>query len=563
VTRAGGSATATRPDAGARRDAWPLAPLPTAVALAAILGLAVAVRSWRLGWGLEQQLAFPDELAVWRGFLFAFSPPRWEALLGQPVTYPPLYGYLAGLAVASSKALGLIGPERNVFEALLVARAVSVAAGAATVLLVFCIAARAYGSLAGILAAALVASFPREATQTHYASVDVLLGTTAALTMLASCAFTARRTRSRAFACGAAVALAFGVKYNGIVLGAAPGWVLLEVALGERAPRRALGLGLAFVCGLLLALLVGCPPCIFETARIVTKLGELNALSDSAAWQPPNSHLATTLGWYGRPYLYQLVAALPFALGWPAYLLSVLGVAVALWRRTPVDRVLLVALAAWFFFLGRTHVTFVRYLIPLFPALAVLGARGLLALRLPRRVTAAIATAVVAYGFVLGFSQVDRMSYDQQLGVARWIAERFPEAARASLRVVVPRESAAWLQLHRPLERVGVGVGTAAPGRWLAERPDVFILPEWYATSVRRDDRRARFRAQLDQLEAGALGYREAVRFESRYFQQDLYARLDPAFASELSMGAVGFRIYLRDDLPMIMPAPAPGADPR
>jgi hypothetical protein len=160
VTRAGGSATATRPDAGARRDAWPLAPLPTAVALAAILGLAVAVRSWRLGWGLEQQLAFPDELAVWRGFLFAFSPPRWEALLGQPVTYPPLYGYLAGLAVASSKALGLIGPERNVFEALLVARAVSVAAGAATVLLVFCIAARAYGSLAGILAAALVASFP-------------------------------------------------------------------------------------------------------------------------------------------------------------------------------------------------------------------------------------------------------------------------------------------------------------------------------------------------------------------------------------------------------------------
>lgn len=548
-------------DAGTRGDACRVGAVPAAAALVAILALAIAVRAWRLGWGLEHRLAFPDEVAVWRGFLFAFSPPGWEALLGQPVTYPPLYGYLTGLAVAAAGALGLIGPERDVFEALLVARAVSVAAGVATVLLVYCIAARAYGRVAGLVAAALVASIPREATQTHYASVDVLLGTTAALTMLASCAFTARRTALLAFACGAAVALAFGAKYNGLVLGAAPGWVLLEVALVERAPRRALVLGLAFACGLLVTLLMSCPPCFLETGRIVAKLRELNAISGSAAWQPPNSHLAATLGWYGRPYLYQLVAALPFALGWPAYLLALLGVGVALWRRTPADRVLLVALAAWFLFLGRTHVTFVRYLIPLFPALAVLAARGLLELKLPRRVTGVIATAIVAYGFVLGFSQVDRFSYDQQLGVARWIAARFPEDARASLRVVMPRESAAWLQLHRPLERVGVEVATAAPGKWLADRPDVFVLPEWYATSVRRDDRRARFRTELDQLEAGTLGYREVARFESRYFQQELYTWLDPAFASELSMGAVGFRIYLRDDL--VTPAPAPGAGPR
>jgi 4-amino-4-deoxy-L-arabinose transferase-like glycosyltransferase len=549
-----------RDDAGTRTEACRLGALSASALLATILALAIVVRAWRLGWGLDHQLAFPDELAVWRGFLFAFSPPRWEELLGQPVTYPPLYGYLAGLAVAAAGALGLIGAERDVFEALLVARAVSVVAGTATVLLVYGLAARAYGRVAGIVAAALVASFPREATQTHYASVDVLLGTTAALTMLASCAFTVRRTAWLAFACGSAVALACGAKYNGLVLGAAPGWVLLEVALGERAPRRALALGLAFAGGLCLTLLVSCPPCFLDTGRIVAKLRELNAIAGSPAWQPPNSHLAATLGWYGRPYLYQLVAALPFALGWPAYLLSLFGVGVALWRRTPVDRVLLVALAAWLFFLGRTHVTFVRYLIPLFPALAVLAARGLLVLRLPRPVTAAIAAAVVAYGFALGFSQVDRFSYDQQLEVARWIAARFPEDARPSLRVVMPRESAAWLQLHRPLERVGVEVATAGPGKWLADRPDVFVLPEWYATSVRRDDRRARFRTQLDQLEAGALGYREAARFESRYFQQDLYTRLDPAFASELSMGAVGFRIYLRDDL--VTPAPAPGAGP-
>ena len=30
-----------------------------------------------------------------------------------------------------------------------------------------------------------------------------------------------------------------------------------------------------------------------------------------------NNILAPAVGWYARPYLYQFVASLPFALGWP------------------------------------------------------------------------------------------------------------------------------------------------------------------------------------------------------------------------------------------------------
>lgn len=533
----------------------------TTTALALIFVLAAFVRSWRLGWGLEHELAFPDEITVWGRYLFLFTAQGAGSLTGLPVTYPPLYGYLAGLAVAVAQAFGVLGPDASVFDALLVARAVSVAAGLATVALVYRLAASAFGRTAGLVAAALIASFPREATQTHYASVDVLLGTTAALTMLASCAFAVRRTRVLAFVCGVCTALAAGTKYNGVVLAAAPGWVLLEVAFGERAPRRALELGLFCALGLALGLVVACPPCLLETGRIVEKLRHLAALAGTSTWQPPNNHLSDTLGWYGRRYVFQLVAALPFALGWPAYLLSMLGVVIALVRRTAADRVLLVTLGTWLFFAGRMDITFIRYLIPLFPALAALGGRALVALRLPSRATVGVAAAIVVYGLALGFSQVDRMSYDQQLGVARWIAERFPMAERGTLRVVAPRELVGWVQLEKPLRRAGIPLETTAPGRWLDDRPEVFVLPEWYATSIRRDRRRAPLRAQLDLLESGAAGYREAARFDARYLQQDLYTWLDPGFASELTMGAIGFRIYLRDDL--VTRAPAPGAGPR
>src|SRR5690606_41127857 len=61
----------------------------------------------------------------------------------------------------------------------------------------------------GVIAAALMASIPIEAMQTHYASCDSLLGTTVALLLLAGCALTRRRTTPRAALCGACVGLAF------------------------------------------------------------------------------------------------------------------------------------------------------------------------------------------------------------------------------------------------------------------------------------------------------------------------------------------------------------------
>lgn len=534
----------------------------TAVAIGAIVLLAFAVRAWRVGWGLDQQLAFPDEPAFWKSYLFAFVPPRWGSLFGHSLFYPPLYGYLSGIAIALAQALGWIPSGQDVHAALLVARCVSVLASLATVVVVGVAAARACGRDVGLLAAALIASIPLEAMQTHYASCDPLLGLSVALLCLAGCAFTLERRLAYAAASGACVGLAFATKYNAIVLGAVPAWVVLEVALGERAPKRAAVLAAAVLVGFVVATVIACPPWIFETHRVLDQMRWINFMSTVGNWLPANNHVTPDVGWYGSsPYLYRVFASLPFALGWPLWLASLAGVALALRRHDAVDRVLLAGAVAYFVLLGQTNVSFARYVVPLFPVLAILAARMLVALRLPRNAGAVIALMIVAYGFALGFSQVARFSYDQQIGVARWIRAAFPAETWPSLRVVVPEQMANYFQLQEPLARVGLAQRMAKPQHWLDGRPEVVVMPEWYAISVRRDRARAAQRGDLDRLESGEAGYAEAARWSTSYLQQDLYTWIDPAFASDLYLGAIGFRVYVRDDL--VTRARAPGEGPR
>ena len=540
---------------------WPKRRGTTVAMLALLFALAIAVRFWRLGWGLDHRLSFPDERVFWESYLFAFSPPRWASLFGHSLYYPTLYGYLVGLAVAAASALGLVGSPPDVFAALRVARGVSACAGVATVAVVWLLARRGYGAKVALLAAALMAALPFEAVQTHYLSVDVLLGTTTALTLLASAAFTLERRAAYAAASGACAALAFCTKYNALVFVVVPAWVVLEDLWRERSLRRTATLALALAAGFVVATAVVCPPWFVETERVVGQLRWIKYQSSNGRWLPDGNHLSATLGWYARPYLYQLVAAMPFVLGWPLYLASLLGVAWALVRRSAVDRLLLIALAVYFPLLGQTTATFPRYLMPLFPALSVLAARALLALPIRGVLRGALSVAIVAYGFAFAFSQVDRFSYDQQLAVARWLGSTLARAPAVPSRVAVPGELGYYYMLREPLGDVGLRYVAARDGHWFDDAPEAFVLPEWLATCMHRDGSYAAAQPDLARLESGTAGYHEVARWRSTYLQQGLYTWLDPAFASELYVGEIGFRAYLRDDL--ITDARAPDEDRR
>src|SRR5215831_5442864 len=83
--------------------------LRTGAVVAAIATSAIALRFWKIDWGLSQGLWFPDEFLAWRWHLIAFVPLRLESFLPKRLVYPSLYAFAGGGATALAHAWGWIG----------------------------------------------------------------------------------------------------------------------------------------------------------------------------------------------------------------------------------------------------------------------------------------------------------------------------------------------------------------------------------------------------------------------------------------------------------------------
>lgn len=531
-------------------------PALVALAVAAIALVAVVVRIWKLRWGLRDGMAFTDELQIWPSYLNAFVPLSADSFHRADgpaaMIYPTFYGYLSGAAVAVLHQLGLVAPpDADVFGALYVARLVAAAASLANVALVGVLAWRLASPRAGLLAAALMAVVPIEAMQGHYASVDPLLGACITLALLLACALATRGTVPLALATGAAAGLAFSAKYTGLVTFGTCGWAILEVCARERSLLPLARLLPAAAAGFLVFVFLACPPCVLQSAmmfRAIEGLSHISSASYLAFW---NVHLLPTLGWYGRPYVYQLVAGLPFGLGWPLYAATIAGVVRALRRFQVTDRVLLVTLAAYFLSVGMSFVLEApRYYIPMVPILVVFTARMLDELR-ASRVALALFALVWLYTASFTLSQVMRYSYRQQMELAYWVKTTLPpvEPGTAKHRVAYPQGLDPYYGLRQPVVWAGLAPLAAPSGRWFDERPEVFVMPELTAARLRRDVPGSTDAQALERLERGETEYRPARTWRSGYLQSDLYTWLDPAFVGDYAQGEIGFTVYLRADL--------------
>lgn len=534
------SATAVPPVARANRRATGLL-LAGAVALTA-----VALRWWRLGWGLGDETWFPDE-RLWAARARAFVPISWQSVIAGAAStgnlpylvYPTLYGYLAGLVTWAASTRGWVAPEEPAFsiDAILIARWISAAASVATVALGGLLARRMYSPGVGLATAALLAVLPFEAMQVHYAAVDTLLTTCVALTLLASWALVQRGTARAALLAGGAAGLAFSTKYTGIAAGAAVGWAIIEHGWRERSLARLLGLALAALAGFAVAVLVACPPCVLRADRMLEAMAWLGGVIARRVQVVPS------LGWYGRPCLYQLVAVLPYALGWPLHALALLGLGAALWRREAADRLALATIVPYFVVVASPGLTAARYLLPVFPPLAMLGARVALGPSGRRRAGMWAVGAAWVWALVLAISQVARFSYDQQKAVAGWIGANRPGAS-----VAVPNYLLGFTRLGDYLIRAGLTFLPVREGHWFDDAPDVFVVPGYYAAAVRRDRPGSAAAAALEQLRSGATGYRPAARWEPSWYLQDrLDAWLDPGLGAQVWQGGYGFDVYVRD----------------
>jgi hypothetical protein len=411
------------------------------------------------------------------------------------------------------------------------------------------VGAATYGPWAGIVAGAFLAVAPLDVMQVHYASVEPLLVLSTTLVMASSWWLMRRGTLRAAALAGATAGFTAGAKYPGLAFVSAVGWAIGERWWRDRSRATAVRCAAVAAVALATAFALACPSCIVHADVLMTMLERHRTMAAFAGFA--GACLVPQAGWWHRPWLYEIVASLPYGMGIPLAAVGFFGIASALYHRRPADRLLLATLLPYFAYMGSSSVVYPRYMLPLFPGLALLGA-GALA-RLPRPRVAMLAAGVtVAYGLALTGSQLTRFSWDQQAAVADWLGDRLPALAVDDRRVAIPALEAPdpYFRLRKPIEARGFQVETGNAGKLLVGRPAFFVMPDWFAMVVLRDRRDFLLQAQLQRLQTGQAGYRPVLRLPSPdRLQRRWDEGWDPTFAVELWQGALGFTVYARDDI--------------
>lgn len=405
--------------------------------------------------------------------------------------------YLAGYAGARSLhrvadrtdwvALYLENPQ----PFLAAARAWACLAGTATVALAFLLAGRLFPRPAGVLAALFLAVSFLHVRESHYGHVDA-----PAVLFFVAALWAAERYRGdgRLKSLVGAAALtgaAAGHRYQLAV-------AALALAVAELARRgqdvRVAVRHLALAAATALATFaVLSPYTLLEPGRAIAQL----------RWQ-------VAFGYFPTRNALPLREILPLACGWPVCALALLGVAVALRRRTTTAALLLAPLVPYVIAIAGAWRVYARYLLPLVPLVAVFGAGGAVALcaRLAGRARsiAIVALALATIADPLARSTaLDRLlaRTDTRELAGRWLLRHVrpgelvlrgngyaeprlpPDFAKAALRVGVPLATKL-RQRGRGLLPFAVLDDPAKPGaeraRWVvtSDHPGI---PAWAKTS--------------------------------------------------------------------------------
>jgi len=508
------------------------------VGLAAAVLLAVALRLYHVGWGLPAYV-FPDETVlpdIARKVVQADARgPGWPAF-----GYPHWQVYTLRAAWCAAGVAVPPGDPTEVARQIQVGRYVTVALSVGTVVLTYVVGARLYGAVVGALAAIVLALAPYHVLDSHTVNNDVPMTFWVVASFLA--AVLARDGgRFAALLAGAVLAgLAIATKYNA-VFALIP---LLWVALWK---RRSLAAAAACAAIAVVAFFAACPLCLRHADQWLQGVGVIDSLHrEHGGWVS-----ITGEGWVSHRYVYQLVAALPFALGWPLYLFALAGVAIGLRRRDDAAALLLAFVVPYLLFMGAMRSTFPRYYVPLLPFLAVFAALAIERATAARGVRAVVALAAVAvalgYTTLFAVSLCRELSVDDRREAAAWLVEATRRDGAEKVTIAMPRLYQDWDGLAPALrDDPHLALVDFHPDASFIERtrPTFIVLSRAYENHFRRGPARAPETMALQALDDGALGYRLAKEIRSGYFSDVLYASLDPAFEALWAHGRVGFRIY-------------------
>jgi hypothetical protein len=474
--------------------------------LVLILVAGFALRVWNIDYGL------PFVYSIDEGSHFTSRAVEmfWQDLDPGYYQNPAAYTYLVYLVLrAMYGPLGSVFDlefanvteqfDKNPTEIWIAARTLAAALCMGGVAATYWAARRLWGVREGLVAAALLAFafLPVAYSRVAVTDVGALIGVALSLGFAVR-AYESGRTRDFALA-GAAAGLAVSFKYTAglslLPLGVA---ALAQIAArGALAPRyrradalRVLG-ALALGIGLAAAVFVALNPYLFDSFD--AWWSDLRDQAEVAADQPKPGQESGGVSYY--------LDSLTWGLGWAAAFAALAGAALEL-RRNLVRGLMLIAVPlALFIYLSAQSRYFGRWLLPAYPALAMLAAAAigqaseLGAARwrgtgpAPGRPTAASKGDRPGLGPYTG-------PYPGRLiagGVATALTAAVltqPLAADVRSAQVLGRDDTRqqardWLEAHYPPE-LRASIEPAVPGRWFRSNPDG-VPPSWLSRCAERD----------------------------------------------------------------------------
>lgn len=273
--------------------------------------------------------------------------------------WPHLYFYLSAAWLAPFHLVGLVSDQASGYLGV---RALDAILGSLIVLVVFEFGRRAYGSLAGLFGAVGVAVAFLQVRDSHFATLDVPLSLAVITGLYVAYRTMTLRGMRPLLLNGVILGIAASLKYNGGLL--ISGMVAAQV-LGARlheTPFAIVVRRLAIIALIGVAtLLVTSPFLLFDPGTTQHGIGYI--------FQHLAKSTAPSIGWV------ELSRALWSGLDPALFIIALIGVAYAIYRRRPADWILLVFVAVYFVLIGAGGSVFFRYADPLIPPVLLLGGR--------------------------------------------------------------------------------------------------------------------------------------------------------------------------------------------
>lgn len=401
-------------------------------ALTVILALALTLRLWGVAWGLHNATVslrpHPDEWPIYWLFRWFRSGDALNPCPSAPgrcffdwgMAFPYL-GYLAHFLLQPIlTALPLsFGPKADpqfvwpTFES----RIVSALLSTASVGVVYLLGRIAYGTVAGLIAALLLALATLSIQLGHFATPDSTTVFLVSLALLAGWRAVEHPSSGHFALAGGAAGLAAGSEYHMVLL-AVPTLTAWLLAGGRPSWLAAAGLAA------LGAFVVANPYALVEFPAFVTA-GEhtvrIRTIESSTQYGDRFSS-------FGPAWSYVVRYALGYGIGWPMTMWTVLSVLWAAFRRTRADYFLLSWLLPYFVLVSVSPARFMRYSAPLLIPLVILAGRAAAEGFRTRGITAVSVTlaaaAVSAYTVVYDAAYVGVFaSPDTRATATAWVSQ--------------------------------------------------------------------------------------------------------------------------------------------